>query len=146
MKTVRFDNFTATAYARPTATLSVLPGGWLTRDGISIEASRTALQRFPMIRLVGQADYSRLANLPAVTATVETATGLQSAPASFRRVDNGYEILVDTSSLMLPSSESVSIHLHFSAFWVPKSLGISDDERELVVRAPNLVQLVRKES
>jgi hypothetical protein len=149
-KTARFDSFTASVYTRPTAMLTVLPGGWLTRDGLSIEAPRTALQRFPVIRLVGEADYSRLPKVPAVTATIDMATGVQSVRASFRRVDNGYEILIDTSSLIsLPATENLSIRLCFSTFFVPKILGIpghSDDERELVVRAPTLVQLLRTKS
>ena len=146
MRTVRFHSFTATVYIRPTATLSVLPGDWVTRDGLSIDATRTALQRFPMIRLVGQADYSRLRNVPDVSATVDSVVGLQPAPASFRRIDSGYEILIDTSSLILPSSGDVSIRLHFSTFFVPKTMGNSDDDRELVVRAPTLVQLFRTNS
>jgi hypothetical protein len=143
VRTVPFDSFTATVYARPSAILSGLSGGWLTADGLSIEAPRAALLRFPKIRLSGTADYSRLPKTPAVSATVDTAAGPQSVPASFHRTDTGYEILIDTSATELPPSDSIILHLHFDTFFVPKKVGKSDDARELVVRAPTLVQLIR---
>ena len=57
---VPFSEFTATLYVRPTARISGISGGWITSHGLSIEATRSALERFPMIRLTGPADYSRL--------------------------------------------------------------------------------------
>ena len=74
---------------------------------------------------------------------LDTASGPQSVPASFRRTDTRYEILIDTSSTLLPQPDNVSLHLHFDTFFVPKNLGHSDDTREFVVRAPTLVQLIR---
>ena len=138
-----FDSLTATVYARPSAILSGLSRGWLTPDGLSIEAPRAALLRFPKIRLSGTTDYSRLPKTPGVSATVDTAAGPQSVPASFHRTDTGYEILIDTSATELPPSDSIILHLHFDTFFVPKNVSKSDDDRELVVRAPTLVQLIR---
>lgn len=143
VRTVPFDSFTATVYARPSAILSGLSSGWLTPDGLSIEAPRTTLLRFPKIRLSGTADYSRLPKTPAVSATVRAATGPQSVPASFHRTGAGYEILIDTSATELPPSDTIILHLHFDTFFVPKNVGKSDDARELVARAPTLVQLIR---
>ena len=143
VRTVPFDSFTATVYARPSAILSGLSGGWLTPDGLSIDAPRATLRRFPRIRLSGTADYSRLPNTPAVSATVDTAAGPQFVPALFKRIDTGYEILIDTSATELPPSDNIILHLHFDTFFVPKNVGKSDAARELVVRAPTLVQLIR---
>jgi hypothetical protein len=143
VRNVRFDSFTATVYARPSAILSGLSAGWLTRDGLLIEAPCAALRRFPKIRLWGQADYSRLLKTPTVSATVDTATGPQLVPALFKRVDTGYEILIDTSPMELPPSENIIVRLQFDTFFVPKNMGKSDDARELVVPAPTLVQLIR---
>jgi hypothetical protein len=146
VRTVPFDGFTATVYARPSAILSGLSGGWLTPDGLSIEAPRAALLRFPKIRLSGATDYSRLPKTPDVSATVDTAAGPQSVPASFHRTDTGYEILIDTSATELPPADSIILHLHFDTFFVPKNVGKSDDARELVMPAPTLVQLIRTAS
>ena len=97
-----------------------------------------------MIRLSGPADYSRLLKIPAVEATVDTGQSSQSAPASFQRVESNYEILIDTSSLRLPPTDQVSILVSFDSFFVPKSKGKDSEVRELVVKAPTLVQLSRK--
>jgi len=141
-RTVLFDEFTATVYVRPTAMLSGLSGGWVTRDGLLIQVSHADLQRFPIIRLRGSFDSSRLANVPTVSAAIDTEAGSQALPASMRRIDNDYEILIDTSSIELPPSDQVRLRLRFDTFFVPKKLGINGDERELVVKEPTLVQLI----
>jgi hypothetical protein len=140
---VPFSTFTATVYVRPTAAISGISGGWIPSHGLLIEASRAVLQRFPMIQLAGSADYSRLLKIPSVEATIETDEKSQTAPASFQRVDNGYEILVNASSIRLPPTELVDIRLDFDSFFVPKMRGTGSDRRELVAKAPDLVQLFR---
>jgi hypothetical protein len=140
---VPFSAFTATVYVRPTATISGLSSGWIPSHGFSIEASRDVLERFLVIQLAGSADYSRLQKIPTLEATIDTSEGSQTAPASFQRVDNGYEIRVNTSSIRLPPSGQVHIRLDFDSFFVPKTTGAGKDTRELVVKAPALVKLVR---
>jgi hypothetical protein len=139
---VAFDGFTATVYVRPTATVSGISGGWITSSGLIIETLRASLQHFPKIRLVGSALYSVLPKEPAVSARVGTNQEMQTIPASFRRIDQGYEILIDTSSVKLPSCERVLIQLSFDAFFVPKNVGMNEDSRQLVIAAPKLVQLL----
>jgi hypothetical protein len=143
VKTIPFDSFTVTVYARPSPILSGLSGGWLTRDGLLIEAPSAALHRFPTIKLFGLADYSRLPKVPAVLVTIDTASGSQMVPASFQRADSTYVILIDTSSISFPQSDNVTLRVHFDTFFVPRNMGNSNDAHELVVRAPTLVQLIR---
>src|SRR5258708_29626923 len=50
-RTVLFDRFTATVYARPTATISGVSGDWIPPSGLWIETLYATLQRFPKIRL-----------------------------------------------------------------------------------------------
>ena len=140
-RTIHLETFTATVYVRPTATVSGPTDGWVTRSGVFIEALRAALQRFPEIRLSGTANFSWLPKTPIVSATVEMDGDFQAVPASFRRVDDHYEIMIDTASIKLPPSDVIRIDLTFDTFFVPKTLGISDDTRELVIQAPSLVQL-----
>jgi hypothetical protein len=142
-RTIAFENFIATVYARPSAVVSGLSGGWITSDGLSIEAPRTALQQFRKIRLSGPANYSWLPKVPTVSAIIDRTNGSQVVSASFQRQENNYEILVDTSSTELPLSDPVHLRLKFDAFFVPKEVGINDDFRELVVFAPTDVELIR---
>jgi hypothetical protein len=99
---VPFSSFIATLYIRPTARISGILGGWITSHGLSLEATRTALERFPIIRLTGPAHYSRLLKIPAVEARIDADMISQTAPASFQRIGNDYEIMIDTSSLRFP--------------------------------------------
>jgi hypothetical protein len=142
-RTMAFDNFVATVYARPSARVSDLSGGWITSDGLSIEASLKALQRFRKIRISGPANYSWLPKVPTVSATIDSTDGSQVVSASLQRQDNNYEILVDTSSTELPLSDPVHLHLRFDTFFIPKEIGINGDTRELVVQAPTHVELIR---
>ena len=104
------------------------------------------LERFPVIRVTGPADYTRLPGIPAVTATINADGASQTAPASFRRVGNAYEILIDTSSINLPSAEKIQIQLDFDTYFtIEKKESHEHDTRQLVVKAPTQVQLLRKE-
>jgi hypothetical protein len=142
VRTVPFDGFTATVYVRPSATVSGLSGGWITSAGLSIKTDRAGLQRFPRIRLSGPANYSWLPKVPTVTATMETDGRTQAVPASLKRNDNSYDLLIDCSNMELPPSDPIRLHLNFDTFFVPNKIGINDDPRELVVYSPTLVQLI----
>jgi len=140
---VPFSTFSATVYLRPAATISGLSGGWIPSHGFSIEAARDVLARFPLIRLVGSTDYSRLQKIPTVEATMDTGESSQPVPASFQRADNFYEIRVNTSSMRLPPADQVHIRLDFNSFFIPKTTEAGKDAPELVVKAPVRVQLTR---
>jgi hypothetical protein len=78
-----------------------------------------------------------------VSATIAADADFHPVPASFRRVDNGYEILIDTSLMKLPNIGEIQVNLKFDTSFVWKALdNRSNDTRELVVRALLLVQLI----
>ena len=129
---------------RPTAKVFGLSGDWIASHGLALETTTSVLERFPIIRLLGPADYTRLLKIPAVVATIEADTSSQTAPASFRRLGSDYEIVVDTSSLHFPATEHVSIQLNFDSFFVPKKKGANKTVQELVVKKPRVLQLLRK--
>jgi hypothetical protein len=141
---IHFSDFTATLYVRPTAKVLGLSGGWFTRHGSSIEAKTSALKRFPMIRLFGPADDASLLKTPTVEATIDEEGGLQTVPATFQRVGSNYEIVIDTTSLRFPLTDTVDIQLNFDSSFVPKNKGTRNDVRELGLKAPSLIQLLRK--
>jgi hypothetical protein len=114
-------------------------------QGISVSANRRDLERFPQIRLSGPAQFSWLPKIPTVTATNETEKGPATLSSSLRVVDKRYEILVDLSSIKDLSSDPVQVSLSCDTFFVPKKLGVNADERELVMPAPDVAELLRKQ-
>lgn len=143
-RVVHFSDFTATLYVRPTAKILGLSGGWITSQGLSIEAATSVLERFPIIQLSGPADYKSLLKIPSVEATIAEEGSSQTAPATFQRVGNNYEIVIDTSKIRFPLTDTIEIQLNFDSFFIPKKKGTRHDDRKLVVQAPSLVQLRHK--
>jgi hypothetical protein len=140
-RSVQFSEFTAKIYTRPSAEISGLSSGWITSAGVTIEASRADLQRFPKIRLLGSANYAWLPKTPAVSATIENEGTFLPLPATFRRTGSSYEIEIDTAAIALPSTNPVSVRLNFDTFFVPKDKGVNADIRQLVIPAPNRVEI-----
>jgi hypothetical protein len=143
---VRLSDFTATVYTRPTATVSGVSGDWITSAGLTLEVPNDVLHRFPKIRLSGAANYSWLPKIPSASATIKTSAEPQTVPTMLQRTDDSYEIMIDFSRLNLPPSDPISVCLTFDTFFVPKKIGINDDNRQLVLPAPTLVQLMRSGS
>jgi hypothetical protein len=144
-RTVSFDGFALSVYARPSATISDLSSSWISSKGFSIEAERSTLQQFPIVQLFGPANYAWLPKVPTASATIETGKAPLAVPASLRRTDAGYEIRIDTPTTELPSSDLVCFHVTFDTFFIPKKLGINDDTSELVFQAPTVIRLLRRE-
>ena len=142
-RTQQFDEFDATIYVRPSARVHGISGDWLLHRGAWLEAPRTSLRRFPIIRLSGAAIPGALPKLPAVSATIAATATAQSLPAKLLAFPDRYVIEIDASDLPPDGAEMVRIDVAFDTFFVPKQLGINPDERELVVPAPSQVRLVR---
>jgi len=139
IKTQRVDAvfpYNVMVYARPCARLRDVSGDWITSAGVLIEARRSDLERFPMIRLTGAADFSALPKVPAVTASLEPLDESPPIPAIFQRLGNRYQIEINTSSVRLPADQIVRIRLKFDAFYVPNDA--HNDFPQLVVRAPDV--------
>jgi len=145
-RTVTLDTFTATVYVRPSVAVSGISGEWISSNGLSIQALRLALLKFPIIHLAGAANYTWLQRTPTVSATIRSDLSEQEVSAILNRVGDRYDILINTSSIQLPPSEMVQIKIEFDTFFVPKQIGLNSDVRELVVQAPDLIELIRPPS
>jgi hypothetical protein len=138
---LEFDNYypvALTVYTQPTAQLRDISGDWITSKGVLIEAKRSDLERFPVIRLKGAATFSNLPKVPTVTANLEPPDGSPPIPAIFRRMGDRYEIELNTSSTRIPAQEFVRIRVKFDTFFVRKDAVLHNDFRELVVRSPDV--------
>jgi hypothetical protein len=140
-KTQRFNTsypYTATVYVRPSAQLRDVSGDWITSQGVLIEVKRSDLERFPLIRLKGAADFSALQKVPSVTASLEPPDESPQIPAIFQRLGNQYQIEINASSVRLPAEQMVHIRVKFDTFFVRKDAALHNDFRELVVRTPEV--------
>jgi hypothetical protein len=140
-RTVLFNQFAATVYARPTARISGVMGDWMT-TGLWIQTLYTTLQRFPKIQLRGSASCAALKSIPTLSAIIDTRRGPKVVPASVRSIDNEYEVLVDASSAEPPASEIVYVRLKFDTPFVPNQIDPGRDTPKLIFRAPNIVKLM----
>jgi hypothetical protein len=141
IKTQRVDAvfpYNVLVYARPSAQLRDVSGDWITSAGVLIETKRSDLERFPLIRLKGAADFRALPKLPGVTANLESSDDSPPIAAIFRRIGNQYEVEVNTSAIRLPADQTVRIRVKFDTFYVRKDAALHNDFRELVVRSPDV--------
>jgi hypothetical protein len=114
--------------------------------GILIEARRSELERFPVIKLQGSADFKELSKTPAVIAYVESSSNTVPIPATFRPAGNRYEILIDTSTIRPLPGDVVRIRLQFDTFFVRKDAAPHNDFRQLVSRPSTRCEAVAKET
>jgi hypothetical protein len=135
------DDVTATVYIRPNPMVLGVSGNWITSAGLTLQAPRETVQRFPKIRLSGISDFSRLPKTPEVSASVDMGSGPQAVPAELKRDGSSYEISLDLSKNDPSRTDPVSVHIGFDTFYVPDKLRKNGDRRELVIRAPSQVRM-----
>jgi hypothetical protein len=131
-------------YVRPLVKITGLSGGWVTSDGLSLEADAAVLAKYPFIALDGKADYAALGGVPQPNAVLLDPNGQPSVnlAATIKRADDkSYLIVIDTHSPAMPPNCPVTIHLTFDRYFVPSKLGINSDTRELVVLQPTKHEL-----
>jgi len=145
-RTMRFKDSMVTVYVRPTPKILGVSGGWITSRGLDLEVERDTLERFPVIRLAGTTKFSHLPKVPSVSVTVQANNKSMTLPATLMRDGRNYTISFDTSSLGNPRDEHVRFHVSFDVFFIPKAIGINEDTRELVIRAPSRVKMRKKKS
>jgi hypothetical protein len=144
VQTMPFEDYTATIYVRPIPRILGVSGDWITSRGLDLETKTGILEKFPVIRLAGTTNFSHLPKVPSVSVTVQANNKSMTLPATLMRDGRNYTISFDTSSLGNPRDEHVRFHVSFDVFFIPKVIGINEDTRELVIRAPSRVEMQKK--
>ncbi|MBI5132494.1 MAG: hypothetical protein HZA66_23895 [Rhodopseudomonas palustris] len=132
-------------WVRPLAKLSGTSAGWVTSDGIELEANSATLAEYPFVVLEGKADVSVLGGTPQPTAGLVDPGGKppKPLPATITMTGQTYRIVIDTRGAVQPSFCPSKIKLTFDRFFVPSKLGINADIRELVIPTPDKHDLLR---
>ena len=136
-----------TVFVKPLVKIQNLSAGWITSAGLTVEVDSAHLARWPFIVLEGEAPYEALGGEPVARAAPIDAK-LRSGkelPTRLRRIGSSYQVVIDARELSSQNSSTTKIVLVFDRFFVPSRLGISADNRELVVAAPRTHELAALE-
>lgn len=125
-------------FVKPQVRVQGVSGGWITNAGMTIEANRNQLSRWPFVVLSGQANFEILGGVPHVRAVVIDSSTRQQVelPALLKSDGYRYELTIDTRSRASTPSGPLEILVTFDRSFVPKDLGINADTRHLVMFAP----------
>jgi hypothetical protein len=130
-------------FVRPLAKMSGLSEGWVTSEGLGLEANATVLTKYPYIELDGKADFNALGGVPQPRAILlDPGEGPGTdLPVTFKRVGATYQIVIDTRAAVKPSFCPAKIELTFDRNFVSNKLGVGADIRELVIPTPTKHEL-----
>jgi hypothetical protein len=141
----KIDGLPYSVFVRPLVTIRGVSAGWITSSGLNIDVDASELARWPYIELGGPAsDYARLGGIPQPHATL-SASGQDAKPAlpvTIEVTDNKYRIVIDVHAAASTTAGKRSIALTFDRYFVPKTMGLNSDTRELVLLAPTAQDLL----
>lgn len=132
-------------YARPRPRLDGLSDdGWVTAAGFRVVLPGWSAGVVRSVQMEGIVQPGSLTAPPQVTARVANhgAAGTP-VPAQLSFASGRYTLLLDTARIARSTAdEDTAIQVDFSASFVPAVVGINDDRRELVVRAPDQIRAI----
>jgi hypothetical protein len=131
-------------YVRPAATVDGVSGDWVTASGIRLRAHGDLLSDRPRIRFSGSWPTGWLAGrTPRACGTLEVE-GRHPVPVPARVSVGGeaYAVELDVRAEDVRGTPAASVHVVFDSYVVPGGA----DPRPLAVRAPDRVQLLRREA
>jgi hypothetical protein len=125
-------------FVKPVVKISGVSGDWVTSAGLIIEVEARDLAKWPFIVLEGAAIYHLLDGQLQPRAAVINAAGQpgNELPTTFERDGTRYVVTINAGAAALASHIPARIQLMFNRFFVPRTLGLNSDTRELVILAP----------
>jgi hypothetical protein len=116
--------------------INLTQDGWVTSDGIVLMAPIDLVRRYPVIVLGGNYPHDIVSNLKMACSLISEDLERFDLNALYKFSNGKYDMRVDLSHVIeeLPFKDYVYLELKFSEFFVPKSLDISADTRELVLQ------------
>jgi hypothetical protein len=133
----RVSDTTVDVYVRPVCTGGTVDG-WIETSGLTISADQRPVPRTLEAR--GKIDLQLLGKVPEARASITRDGCSGTAGASLRVVGDDYVLRLE-----LPASERgpapCSVTVEFDTYFVPRNLGKGADDRRLVLRVPDVIEL-----
>ncbi len=133
------------AVPHPNLGMEGISGSWLVREGFTLTAPTDVLGPRPVICARGQNISTRYlgGRLPGVKATLVIPNQRRTTvPASLTADGGDYVLTVNLAGRKLPPQCPAEIRLSFDRWFVPKSIGLNEDPRELVIPTPHTLMLL----
>ncbi len=134
-----FDESRFRVYVRPHFSISGLSGDWVTSEGVILNIPRDVAVRASEVILEGTSEFEWIS--PGIRTYAEVISRANSAYpnrtlATRMTVSGRNYSIVCSLPLEVVDGQELRIRLTFSEYFVPKDLGVSEDSRKLVIRAP----------
>jgi hypothetical protein len=136
-----------TLYMKPSFHLDGDSGGWVTSQGVIVTVPEVFLQDRKTIELTGTTfgtEYLGKLQVRAELAAKDTFKEQRtefSLPVIPKSLVN-YRILIRVNPGELGTGQDVRIKLLFDKFFVPKNVGMNEDQRELVIMTPKNMRVI----
>jgi hypothetical protein len=143
IRTVHLLGRTLDLYARPVVHLTGDSHGWITSEGLTLSGPCALLKHRPRVRLRGEARLDLLGRVPPVEVEVRRADQSVVVPATFSMTGTEYrlEFSLPPACLEQGPNPMLVVEVRFGAYFIPRKLGLNEDERKLVVYTPREVTL-----
>lgn len=134
-------------YVRPDFTILGDSAGWVTSNGLLLKFQSLQDRRISPkeIILSGKANFNWIPPKLKVFATAEYQNGKKKPlPASIIISGQNYEIHCQLPKEKIINENLLQISIKFSHYFIPKELGINDDERKLIFYTPVTKKIILK--
>ena len=132
---------TVDLFVKPQLKIGGLSGGWITSDGLMIEVLPEHIKPGAVLLLGGSFNPNWLPHENLFVSAKVVKHGKTEKPLESKLAVEGsrysIKVLLPEKSGSLGQEEPLRIKLSFSGYFIPSQLGINDDTRKLVFRAPS---------
>lgn len=128
-------------FVKPQLKIGGLNGGWITSDGLMIEVLSKHIKPGAVLLLGGSFNPNWLPHENLFVSAKVVKHGKTEKPLETKLAVEGsrysIRVLLPEKNGLLGQEEPLRIKLSFSGYFIPSQLGINDDNRKLVFRAPS---------
>lgn len=138
-----FYDSTYRVYARPDFSMDGASGDWITAQGMVVKIPNQVAKIADKIELSGTFNPNWLSPKTKIYATFQNAAG-QKISLDAKMNLSGDRYLIQCNLPQNWFGEALRIQFTFSDYFIPKKLGINEDERKLVIMAPTEKRVILK--